>query len=161
MDSSVLTQLQSLLKFWYLIPLVLLVTILRSPWFKGHLGEFIVNVSARLFLDKDRYHLIKNVTLPTEDGTTQIDHIIVCSCGVFVVETKNTQIELCYLEASLNMAQCKKSGRAVIRRVDLSGDKQRQAIRQYGVAKWPGLRERGVSNGFFEWNHDSCRSFIS
>jgi hypothetical protein len=89
MESSVLTQLQPLLNLWYFIPLVLLLAILRSPWFKGHLGEFTVNVSARLFLDKDRYHLIKNVTLPTEDGTTQIDHIIVSRYGVFVVETKN------------------------------------------------------------------------
>ncbi|WP_152205081.1 nuclease-related domain-containing protein [Marinobacter changyiensis] len=87
MDPSVL--LQPLLHFWYFIPLLLLLAVLRSPWFKGHLGEFIVNVSARLFLDKDRYHLIKNVTLPTEDGTTQIDHIIVSRYGVFVVETKN------------------------------------------------------------------------
>jgi len=87
MDPSIL--IQPLLHFWYLIPLVLLVTILRSPWFKGQVGEFTVNASARLFLDKNRYHLIKNVTLPTEDGTTQIDHIIVSRYGVFVVETKN------------------------------------------------------------------------
>ncbi|CCK80600.1 putative nuclease [Desulfobacula toluolica Tol2] len=33
--------------------------------------------------------MIKNVTLPTEDGTTQIDHIIVSKYGIFVVETKN------------------------------------------------------------------------
>lgn len=59
------------------------------PWFKGMLGEFVINVSAKLFLDKKQYHLIKNVTLPTEDGTTQIDHIIVSKFGVFVVETKN------------------------------------------------------------------------
>ena len=53
------------------------------------MGEAIVNLSARLFLDKSEYHLIKNVTIPTEDGTTQIDHIIVSRFGVFVVETKN------------------------------------------------------------------------
>ncbi|MCL1481805.1 MAG: NERD domain-containing protein [Marinobacter sp.] len=49
----------------------------------------MVNLSARFFLDKSCYHLIKNVTLPTEDGTTQIDHILVSEFGVFVVETKN------------------------------------------------------------------------
>ena len=53
------------------------------------MGEFMVNIMARLMLDKDEYHLIKNVTLPTEDGTTQIDHIIVSAYGIFVVETKN------------------------------------------------------------------------
>ena len=62
MDLSVL--IQPLLNFWYFIPLVLLLAVLRSSWFKGHLGEFIVNVCARLLLDKDRNHLIKNVTLP-------------------------------------------------------------------------------------------------
>jgi restriction system protein len=74
---------------WYLIPIVILVIVLKSPWFKGVTGEFIINVLASMFLDKHVYHLIKNVTLPTEDETTQIDHIIVSRYGVFVVETKN------------------------------------------------------------------------
>lgn len=74
---------------WYLIPVIIFLAILKSPWFKGVLGEFIVNLSAKLFLDRDKYHLIKNVTLATEDGSTQIDHIIVSIYGIFVVETKN------------------------------------------------------------------------
>ncbi|MFO8024406.1 nuclease-related domain-containing protein [Thiohalophilus sp.] len=74
---------------WYLVPIAILAGILKSPWFKGVVGEFIVNFSARLLLDKGKYHLIKNVTLPTEDGSTQIDHIIVSEFGIFVVETKN------------------------------------------------------------------------
>jgi hypothetical protein len=56
---------------------------------KGWFGELIVNLLAKFFLDKKIYHLIKNVTLPTEDSTTQIDHIIVSKYGLFVVETKN------------------------------------------------------------------------
>lgn len=76
-------------KIWFLIPIAIIAAVLKSPWFKGFFGEFIINVSAKLFLDKKQYHLIKNVTLPTEDGTTQIDHIIVSKFGVFVVETKN------------------------------------------------------------------------
>jgi len=63
--------------------------IFRTPWFKGWFGELQVNLAARLLLDKNTYHLIKNVTIPTDDGTTQIDHIIVSPYGVFVVETKN------------------------------------------------------------------------
>ena len=74
---------------WYLIPLAILTGILKSPWFKGITGEFLVNTAARLFLAKDEYHLIKDVTLQTDDGTTQIDHIIVSRYGVFVIETKN------------------------------------------------------------------------
>ncbi|WP_338354498.1 nuclease-related domain-containing protein [uncultured Marinobacter sp.] len=76
-------------EIWYLIPLFLVAAVIKSPWFKGRAGEAVVNLSARLLLDKTRYHLIKNVTLPTEDCTTQIDQIIVSRYGVFLVETKN------------------------------------------------------------------------
>lgn len=74
---------------WYLAPLAILATVIKSPWFKGMVGEFLVNITAKLFLNKNEYHLVKNVTLPTTDGTTQIDHIIVSKYGIFVVETKN------------------------------------------------------------------------
>jgi hypothetical protein len=80
---------QAIGTLWYLIPLAILVGLLKSPWFKGVVGEFVVNLSARLMLDKEVYHLIKNVTLPTDNGSTQIDHIIVSVYGIFVVETKN------------------------------------------------------------------------
>jgi ribosomal protein L37AE/L43A len=76
-------------QFWYLIPLFIFVTIIKSSWFKGVFGEFQVNLLIRFFLPKHKYHLIKNVTLLTDDGTTQIDHIIVSKYGVFVLETKN------------------------------------------------------------------------
>lgn len=88
MNSSPFYQVLSVV-FWYLIPLLIVAGLIRSPWFKGKFGEFLVNLSARWFLDKSRYHLLKNVTLPTEDGTTQIDHVLVSEFGVFVVETKN------------------------------------------------------------------------
>lgn len=79
---------------WYLIPIFIFAVIIKSAWFKGVLGEWQVNLLIKFFLDKDNYHLIKNVTLPTvsddkEYGTTQIDHIIVSKYGIFVVETKN------------------------------------------------------------------------
>jgi len=75
--------------FWYLIPVLVVISLLKSSWFKGVLGESIVNILATLMLNKNEYHLIKNVTLPTPDGTTQIDHVIVSKYGVFVIETKN------------------------------------------------------------------------
>lgn len=80
---------QSLLSFWFLLPLFIVATVVKSAWFKGIFGEFLVNFFVKWNLNKDVYHLIKNVTLPTEDGTTQIDHIVVSVFGVFVVETKN------------------------------------------------------------------------
>lgn len=85
--SPIINQIFSTL--WYLIPVLIAITIAKSPWFKGMVGEFVVNFSAKWLLDKNDYHLIKNVTLPTEDGTTQIDHVIISVFGVFVVETKN------------------------------------------------------------------------
>jgi len=86
---SLSTILTPLLQLWYLIPIILVIAIFKTPWGKGIIGEFLVNTATSLKLDKKKYHLIKNVTLPTEDGTTQIDHIIVSEYGIFVVETKN------------------------------------------------------------------------
>jgi len=88
MDFSPLYQ-QLITVAWYLVPFLIFTGLIKSPWFKGKFGEFLVNLYARCFLDKSRYHLIKNVTLPTDDGTTQIDHVLVSGFGVFVVETKN------------------------------------------------------------------------
>ncbi len=74
---------------WYLVPLSFLIGFLKSSWFKGKVGEWLINTASRFCLGQDEYHLIKDVTLPTDDGTTQIDHIIVSRFGVFVIETKN------------------------------------------------------------------------
>ncbi len=79
---------QTLAPVWYFIPLLLMLSFFKSPWFKGVFGEFLVNqLLSRL--PASNYTLIKDVTLPTEDGTTQIDHIVVSKFGVFVIETKN------------------------------------------------------------------------
>jgi restriction system protein len=75
--------------FWLIFPLAMLVGILRSPWFKGIVGEMFVRFSAKLFLDNAEFRRLHNITLPTIDGTTQIDHIFVSRYGIFVVETKN------------------------------------------------------------------------
>jgi restriction system protein len=76
-------------QLWYLLPLLLIATLIKTPWFKGMIGEWFLNLSIALFLDKREYRLLKNVTLPIEGGSTQIDHIIVSRFGVFVIETKN------------------------------------------------------------------------
>lgn len=70
-------------------PILFVLFLLRSSWFKGIAGELMVHISAKISLNKYQYHILRNVTLPTDDGTTQIDHIIVSEYGVFVVETKN------------------------------------------------------------------------
>ncbi len=80
--------LNSMLEVWYFLPILIIVFIFKTSWFKGVLGEFIVNLILKRLPNKD-YHLIKNVTLPTDEGTTQIDHIVVSKFGVFILETKN------------------------------------------------------------------------
>lgn len=75
-------------QLWFLLLVVLLLGLLKSAKLKGMLGEYIVN-RALSELPNPEYTLVKNVTLPTEDGTTHIDHILVSKYGVFVIETKN------------------------------------------------------------------------
>ena len=69
--------------------IAIVLSVFRSPRFKGFAGEMLVHFLIKTRLDKKRYHVLKNVTLPTAHGTTQIDHIIVSTYGVFVIETKN------------------------------------------------------------------------
>jgi len=78
-----------LLQLWWLLPIVAVILFFKSPTGKGIVGEVLLNFVINIALDKKKYQLLKNITLPTEDGTTQIDHIIVSQYGVFVIETKN------------------------------------------------------------------------
>lgn len=58
------------------------------PRLKGRLGEASISFWAKRLLDQNVYHLIPDIMLPTPDGTTQIDHVIVSRYGIFVLETK-------------------------------------------------------------------------
>ncbi|EKO3802560.1 NERD domain-containing protein [Vibrio harveyi] len=80
--------LNVLAQVWYLVPLLLIVSVFKSRWLKGVFGEFLVTRLLSKLPESD-YTLIKDVTLPTNDGTTQVDHIVVSRYGIFVVETKN------------------------------------------------------------------------
>lgn len=78
-------------QYWWLILLIIAASILKLfvPVIKGRIGEGLVNLAAKLRLDPKVYNLIKDVTIPSKNGTTQIDHIIVSVFGLFVIETKN------------------------------------------------------------------------
>lgn len=86
--------LQSL---WQQHPLLLLLftlaicarVLLKSATVKGHLGEYWLRLVARVRLNPGVYHPLHDVTLPTPQGSTQIDHLFVSVHGIFVVETKN------------------------------------------------------------------------
>jgi hypothetical protein len=44
--------------FWWLIPLILLLSFFKTPWFKGWLGEFVMNTALKWKLDEDHYRVI-------------------------------------------------------------------------------------------------------
>ncbi|SFD13565.1 Topoisomerase DNA binding C4 zinc finger [Microbulbifer thermotolerans] len=74
---------------YWLLPIAIVAAAVKSPWFKGMMGELQVRFFGWLRLPSDIYRRIHNVTLKTPDGTTQIDHIFISRFGIFVVETKN------------------------------------------------------------------------
>lgn len=74
---------------WWLIPLALVLALVKTPRFKGMVGESLVKLAARIRLPADVYHPAHNLMLRTPDGTTQIDHVFVSRFGIFVVETKH------------------------------------------------------------------------
>jgi predicted RNA-binding Zn-ribbon protein involved in translation (DUF1610 family) len=78
-------------QYWWLILLIIGLKFLELfiPKIKGRIGEGVVNLAAKLRLDPNVYHLIKDVTVPSKTGTTQIDHVVVSKFGLFVIETKN------------------------------------------------------------------------
>ena len=56
--------------------------------FKGKIGEKVV----ANYLDKlprNQFKVLNNITIPTPNGSSQIDHLIVSIYGIFVIETKN------------------------------------------------------------------------
>ncbi len=56
---------------------------------KGWAGELLGTAAHKVFLDGSIYFSLHNLTLPTDNGTTQVDHVIVSRFGVFVIEAKN------------------------------------------------------------------------
>jgi len=78
-----------LLYFIFFIIILSIITYLKSPYFKGRIGELMVKAHVEKGLGEE-YMLLNNVTIPdSEQGTTQIDHILISPYGVFIIETKN------------------------------------------------------------------------
>ena len=57
--------------------------------FKGWFGEQKTQFNLWLSLNKELYRRFHNIIIPSKNGTTQIDHILVSPFGLFIVETKN------------------------------------------------------------------------
>lgn len=85
-------------QFLIIIGIILLLSLsLYLAWYnssrqKGKRGEaHIHNVLMQL---SDDYTIIDDVILPTEHGTTQIDHVVVSKYGIITIETKNYRGEI-------------------------------------------------------------------
>ena len=76
-------------QLWFLLPLFCWPPSPRAPGSRACSREWLLNLNIRLFLDRQEYHLLSNVTLPLEQGQHQIDQVIISRFGVFVIETKN------------------------------------------------------------------------
>ncbi len=69
--------------------LLAFISLLKNKLIKGWCGEKVTSAGIWSLLDKDTYRRIDDVIVPTSNGTTQIDHVIVSAYGIFVIETKN------------------------------------------------------------------------
>jgi len=78
-----------LLLILFALSVALLYLYLNSPTVIGAQGERRVSSTLGRKLDDQDYILLDDLTLPTSQGTTQVDHIVLSRFGVFVVETKN------------------------------------------------------------------------
>jgi len=76
---------------FYLVIAILIIRVLwnsYSPNVKGWIGEkAVADILAKL--PTDQYKIINNLMIKTDNGTNQIDHIVVSKYGIFVIETKN------------------------------------------------------------------------
>nr|MBI1231879.1 NERD domain-containing protein [Cytophagales bacterium] len=73
-----------------LIILLLCLFIVALPFAsKGWLGEMQSKFNMWIGLNSDVYQRFHNVIVPSANGTTQIDHLLISPFGVFIVETKN------------------------------------------------------------------------
>lgn len=52
-------------------------------------GEAAVRKVITSNFKSPNFHLLNNITIPFQDGTTQIDHVLISTKGVFVIEVKN------------------------------------------------------------------------
>lgn len=61
------------------------------PRIKGYMGEAVVKIKLSS-LDKEKYSVINNLVLENRGGntySTQIDHLVISTYGIFSIETKN------------------------------------------------------------------------
>ena len=73
----------------WIIPLVLLIVFIASPRFRGDIAETRVRRILAAGLEKNRYTILNDVTIPSSGGTAHIDHIVISRFGIFVIESQH------------------------------------------------------------------------
>ena len=73
----------------WIVPLVLLIAFIASPRFRGDIAETRVRRILASGLEKNRYTILNDVTIPSSGGTTHIDHLVVSRFGIFVIESQH------------------------------------------------------------------------
>lgn len=136
--TPVIAQLWGMLS--WALPLLLLITLFKSPRAKGHIGELLVRLFAHWQLDQHTYRRLHNVTLNTPDGTTQIDHVFLSVHGIFVLETKNMSGWQHLKRRSDPSAErcCPKCGNALVIRTRKTGANAGQQF--WGCSAFPKCR---------------------
>lgn len=72
----------------FLILLIVLIFFLKTPKTKGKIGEYRVKLNLGNDIPNEKY-IINDLLLLYQGKSTQIDHLIIKTTGVFVIETKN------------------------------------------------------------------------
>ena len=75
----------------WIVPLVLLIAFIASPRFRGDIAETRVRRILAAGLEKNRYTVLNDVTIPSSGGTAHIDHIVVSRFGIFVIESQHAR----------------------------------------------------------------------
>jgi len=68
--------------------ITILTMILNQPVVKGFLGERRVRNQLNM-LYSENYRVLNNIMIKRNKGTSQIDHLVISTQGIFVIETKN------------------------------------------------------------------------
>lgn len=90
----------------FFLAVILDLTIFRAK-FKGDIGELAVAFKLK-DLDKEKYKIIHDIKLKNMGGstsTTQIDHIVISTYGIFVIETKSYKGKIYGKEGSRTWTQ--------------------------------------------------------
>lgn len=81
----------SIIPFAIVIVALFAVGIWRGATYTSRRGAWTENKVAKILakLPQDEYIVLNDIMLPTNFGTTQIDHVVLSTYGIYVIETKN------------------------------------------------------------------------